>query len=224
MHRIADVTLILVGTDCAHHDRRVFRCRAKPAENSMGKQSPGAGMIEAADNVADVMEIGGNCRQLLLAAVEPHPLQNVARDVRYEADVAESVLGVANCPKIAIGVSNERLNFRIGFHHIQANGCFAAAGLTIAGCPEWIDVVALNSARRCSATAGNGNVGGVSHALCARWTEKRSSAKSIGRTPSLGRGAPATCVDARRPPPSAKGYHATPRQFHVSGAGLVFPQ
>jgi hypothetical protein len=55
-------------------------------------------MIEAADDVADVVEIGGNCRQLLLPAVETHPLQNVARDVGYQTDMAESVLGVANCP------------------------------------------------------------------------------------------------------------------------------
>ncbi len=97
MHGLPDVTLVLMGADCAHHDRRVFRRCAESPQNSMGEQCASAGMIEAADDVADVVEIGGNRRELLLATVEAHPLQNIARDIGHQTHMAESVLGVPNC-------------------------------------------------------------------------------------------------------------------------------
>ncbi len=81
----------------------------------MGEQCAGARVIEATDDVADIVEITGNGRELLLAAVETHPLQNVAGDVGHETDMAKSVLGIPDCPQIAIRVANESLDFRVGF-------------------------------------------------------------------------------------------------------------
>src|SRR5215213_10952967 len=191
MHGLADVTLIFMRTDRAHDDRCVLRRCAEPAQNSMGEQRASAGMIEAADDVTNVMEIGGNCGELLLATVETHPLQNIARDVRHQADMAEAVLGVANRRQITICVPDECLNFRIGFHCVQADGRFPAARLTVARRSERIHVIALSNARSRSPTAGYGNFRWFGHAHFAWWNAKSTSCGSIGRIAGRRRCAPA---------------------------------
>src|SRR3712207_5644636 len=100
-------------------------------------------MIETADDVTDVVQITCDRRKFLLPAVETHPLQYVTRDVGHQADMAESMLGITDCPEIAICVSNEGLHLRIGLDRVQADGRLATTRLTIARSSKGIRLIAV---------------------------------------------------------------------------------
>jgi len=119
--RGAEMAFVLMGADCTHHDRRVLWRRTMSLQDSMGEQSPGASVIEAADDVPDIMEVGRNSRELLLATVEAHSLQDVAGDVSDEPDVAKPVLGVSDHSQIAVGMADESLDLGVAFYRIEGD-------------------------------------------------------------------------------------------------------
>ena len=78
----------------------------------------------AMNEIADVMQIAGNARQLHLGRRISERLQDIARDARNTASMPPAMLGVAKPCKLKICRVDEGGEFFVIFHRLQRHhGC-----------------------------------------------------------------------------------------------------
>ena len=76
-------------------------------------------VVGPADQVADVVKVRGDRRQLRRSVVSTQASQDVRRDAGGQVGVPQPVLGVADDPGILVGLGEERIDFGVALDVLE---------------------------------------------------------------------------------------------------------